>query len=234
MIKYEHIFFDLDHTLWDFKTNSRNALEQLHEEFILLRSPKLKFNDFYYRYVEVNDHWWQQYRMGKVGKQDLRGGRFRDTLQHFGITDEVLTETLAHEYTARSPYQTTLFPGAIETLETLVERGHILHIITNGFEEVQHIKLSESKLRTYFDQVITSEMVKARKPEPQIFDHAFKLSGAKPSESLMIGDSLIADIRGAELAGMDQVYFNPEGNKHDYSPTYEIRELEEMLELKLL
>jgi putative hydrolase of the HAD superfamily len=226
--KYPHIFFDLDHTLWDFDANSRTALESLYTDFIKSRAAKLTFKEFYYSYKDVNDRWWQQYRVGKVDKAALRTGRFRDTLHRFGILDEGLTEDLAREYVARSPYQTKLFPGAIEVLDWLQAKGHTMSIITNGFEEIQHIKIKESGMERHFTHIITSEQVDARKPDERIFNHAFELSGADPSQSLMIGDNLEADIKGASKAGMDQVYFNPEGKKHLHYPTFEIKSLLEL------
>ncbi len=187
------------------------------------------FKRFYYTYQEVNDNWWQQYRVGKVKKAELRNGRFRDTLHRFGILDEELTEVLATEYVARSPYQTRLFPGAIEVLDWMRTKGYKLSIITNGFEEIQHIKIRESGMMDHFDHVITSEQVNARKPDNRIFNHALETAGVDPQDTVMIGDSLEADIRGAERAGMDQVFFNPMGKKHDGNPTYEVGTL---LELK--
>ena len=224
-LKYAHIFFDLDHTLWDFNANSRAALASLHADFLDERTVTFDFKKFYYTYQSVNDIWWQQYRIGKVTKAELRNGRFRDTLHRFGILDEELTEALATAYVARSPYQTKLFPGAIEVLDWMRSRGHKLSIITNGFEEIQHIKIRESGISDHFDHVITSEQVDARKPDNRIFAHALETAGADPKESLMIGDSLEADIRGAARAGMDQVFFNPHGKKHDGRPTYEVENL---------
>lgn len=191
----------------------------------------MKFNEFYYRYREINDQWWQQYRIGKAKKSELRTGRFRDTLQRFGITNEELVEWLASEYVNRSPYQTALFPGAIETLEAIRDMGIKLNIITNGFEEVQHIKVTESGMGSYFEHIITSEQVSARKPDIRIFEHALEVCGAEASTSLMIGDNLDADIRGAADIKMDQVYFNPHGEKHESNPTYEVKALGEILSI---
>lgn len=227
-LKYVHIFFDLDHTLWDFNANSRAALASLHADFLKERKVKFDFKKFYYTYQDVNDLWWQQYRNGKVRKSELRNGRFRDTLHRFGILDEELTEVLATEYVARSPYQTRLFPGALEILDLLRHKGHRLSIITNGFEEIQHIKIRESGMTDHFDHIITSEQVDARKPDNRIFAHALETAGVDPKDSVMIGDSLEADIRGAERAGIDQVYFNPKGKGHDFNPTFEIRALHEL------
>lgn len=195
------------------------------------RNVRFDLKSFFYSYQDVNSNWWQQYRAGNVTKAQLRNGRFRDTLQRFGILDEELTEILSTEYIARSPYQTILFPGAIEVLDWLSSRGYEMHIITNGFEEIQHIKLREAGLTPFFQEIITSEQVDARKPDLRIFTHAFETTGALPYESIMIGDSLEADIQGAAQAGMDQAYFNPKGKKHQAKPTFEIRDLLELKEI---
>jgi len=168
---------------------------------------------------------------GKVSKKDLRIGRFRDTLLQFGHSDESLSQSIAQQYEKRSPYQKALLPDTISTLDFLVGKGYHMHIITNGFEEVQHIKIEESGLKKYFAHVITSEMVSQRKPHPKIFEHAMTLSGASVDESIMIGDNMRADILGAQSFGMDQVFFNPKGIKHDESPSFEIKSLKELSDI---
>jgi putative hydrolase of the HAD superfamily len=229
MDKYKDLFFDLDHTLWDFETNSRSALQELFEDY--LNPSSMSFNGFHQTYVEVNDRYWEQYRAGRVSKKQLRIGRFRDSLQRFGLENEKLSETLAEQYVRRSPYQTALFPQAIETLEFLKDKGYRLHIITNGFEEVQHIKIEQSGLSRFFSAIITSEMVGKRKPHARIFERALKEAETKVEDSIMIGDNLNADIKGALNFGMDQVFFNPEEKEHQVNPTFEIKELVELQSL---
>lgn len=229
MARYKDLFFDLDHTLWDFETNSRSALEELFEDF--LNPLSTSFEGFHQTYVDVNHRYWEQYRAGRVTKKDLRFGRFRDALQRFGMEDETLTRTLAEEYVKRSPYHTALFPNTLETLSSLEEKGYSMHIITNGFQEIQHIKLSESGLLGFFNEIITSELVSKRKPHPEIFEYALVRANANKDESIMIGDNLNADILGAKEFGMDQVFFNPQGISHDADPTYEINDLGQLEEL---
>ena len=207
-------------------TNSKTALESLFDDF--LNPLSTSFEGFHKTYVDVNTLYWAQYRVGRVTKEELRVGRFRDSLQRFGVEDETLSETLADQYVKRSPYQTALFPKAIETLEELKDKGYEMHIITNGFEEVQHVKIKESGLAPFFSEIITSEQVEVRKPHPKIFKHAISRAQTDPKESMMIGDNLIADIIGAKDFGMDQVFFNPESVPHEEDPTYEITELNEL------
>ncbi|NNC84386.1 MAG: noncanonical pyrimidine nucleotidase, YjjG family [Flavobacteriales bacterium] len=229
MDRYRDLFFDLDHTLWDFDTNSRSALQELFNDY--LNPLSTDFDRFHQTYVEVNDNYWQQYRAGRVTKKVLRIGRFRDALIRFGFDDEALSWTLADQYVKRSPYQTALFPYAIETLEYLREKGYQMHIITNGFEEVQHIKLEQSGLLPFFSKVITSEMVGQRKPHERIFRRAMQEATTTPDVSIMIGDNLEADIKGAQHFGMDQVFFNPYQKAQDIRPTYVIEELRELREI---
>lgn len=225
-----HLFFDLDHTLWDFQSNSRETLKELFHDLELDKHGVQDLHDFIRVYEEVNDEKWAQYRAGIIDKATLRSTRFVDSLKKFEIDHPEVAHKLEVEYIKRSPHKTILFPNALSTLEDLGEK-YELHIITNGFTEVQDIKLSKSGLKPFFKSVITSEHVGVNKPDPKIFLHALESAGAKRSRSVMIGDSLDADIRGARRVGMHQVYFNPHGNHHDDKISAEIRSLEELRKL---
>lgn len=228
MPKYKHVFFDLDRTLWDFDTNSSRALNEIYESFNLKGEGISDFAEFSVQYQAINEKLWGWYRMGNIKKDELRKRRFTEALAHFGCEDTALGIKLEESYIKISPYQTTLMPNAIDTLEYLNEK-YVLHIITNGFEEVQTIKMRQSGLDPFFKHMITSERAKARKPDPVVFNLACNLANTRPSESLMIGDDLTADIGGAQKVFMDQVYFNPHGVKHDRpNITFEIKGLEEL------
>jgi len=227
---YKHIFFDLDHTLWDFDTNSKLALNEMYELNNLKEKGIYDFNHFYQTYKPINDQFWYLYHNHKVNKEELRLGRFRETLTRFLIDDEDLIEVLAKQYLEISPSKTALIPNAIEVLNHLQSRYEI-HVITNGFAEVQRVKIENSGLKDYFKNVLISEEIGFQKPQPEIFHYAFKLAETSPENSLMIGDSLSTDIEGAQNAGMDSVYFNPRNKWHKYNPTFEIRELIELKEL---
>lgn len=208
----KHLFFDLDRTLWDFERNSEIALEMLYDQFDLhnhLRS----FRSFHTKYKKVNADLWYQYSKGKITKSVLRTKRFKDTFAHFEVKSEELTLKMADGYVNLSPYQTQLFPHTIETLKNLKESGFELHIITNGFKEVQFIKLEKSGLLPYFDVILCSEEVGHSKPARIVFDTALDMAKAKIPESVMIGDSYEADIKGAENAGMRAILFDP-GRSH--------------------
>jgi putative hydrolase of the HAD superfamily len=225
---YKHIFFDLDRTLWDFDTNSRQALEELYAASDL--EGRAPFDAFLKVYQETNEMLWRAYRMGNVTKRSLRSLRFAKTLEHFGIRDAQLSERMGQAYIELSPKKTALLPNTIETLDYLSSR-YKLHIITNGFEEVQHIKMEHSGLRPYFTEVITSERAAAKKPSPEVFLLAFHLAKATAPESLMVGDDLEADMAGARAVWMDHVYFNPDRRPHSEPVTHEISDLGELRNL---
>ena len=225
--KYAHIFFDLDHTLWDFNRNSRETLEELFEIYSLKNYGIKAFEDFVSTYRVVNDRMWDMYRKNEISKEQLRNTRFYETLLAFEVDHPELASEIDREYIERSPHKTHLFPHAIDVLGYLSEKYH-LHIITNGFSEVQDIKLTKSGLKPYFKHKITSEMVGVNKPDPKIFTYALNAAGAKRKDSIMIGDNLMVDVVGARRVGMDQVFFNPDGLPHGEDVTFEIRDLSEL------
>jgi len=225
--KYRHIFFDLDRTLWDFDTNSREALKEIHADFQLEREGLTDAAAFTEVYTKINEGLWRAYRLGNVRKKELRSLRFTKTLEHFGCKNPVLGEDLGRAYVALSPQKTALMPGTKEVLAYLAEK-YTLHIITNGFDEVQGVKLERSGIAGFFQKVITSEMASARKPDPEVFHLAFARTGAVAGAAVMIGDDLETDISGARGVGMDQVYFNPGRRGHNEEVTYEVSELDEL------
>lgn len=200
----QHILLDLDRTLWDFDTNSRNALKKGIEHIV----PEINPTEFISIYEPINEQLWELYRNHEIVKEELRWKRFFLAFQKFGIENKELAEEMADFYVQNSPYQTTLIEGTIELLEYLKQKYH-LHIITNGFDEVQHIKIEASGLGKYFNTVTTSEMVGARKPHADFFNHVLNEINAKPHECMVIGDDFGADILGAEKAGMPSIFFNP-------------------------
>ncbi len=226
-MKYQHLFFDLDHTLWDFETNSKEALVELYEAYNWESVLAVPVENFLSKYYEVNDKMWALYRLGKIKKAELRHRRFTESFGHFAAVDEQKVLRFEKDYIELAPRKTTLFPGCIEALDRL--KSHFqMHIITNGFAETQHIKLRESALMPYFDQIITSDEIGVNKPEAGIFVEAMRRAGAERKGSLMIGDNLMVDILGARKVGMDQVFFNPYHEKHDQKLTFEIHHLLEL------
>jgi YjjG family noncanonical pyrimidine nucleotidase len=225
---YKHIFFDLDRTLWDFENNSRQTLTELIREFKLDTNPGFTSEaDFIFRYKHINDLLWEQYRNNAVEKETVRNERFMRTFQHFNIHDPFLALQVSNAYIERSPLKTGLLPHANEILEYLSAK-YCLHVITNGFNDVQFIKIENSGIKKYFTHIITSDEARSKKPSPEIFHYSLQLAGADPANSLMIGDSIGADCIGARNAGIDQVYFNPQEIPHSEALTFEIRDLVEL------
>lgn len=231
MNKYTHLFFDLDHTLWDFERNSVATLETLYSEVDLAGKGIDDFNDFNIVYHEINDRLWDRFRKGFLSRQDLRWKRMFQTLVHYKIHDESLAKTMSERYLEILPTQTHLFPHCLELMEYCKSKAYEMHLITNGFELTQQLKLKNSNLESYFDRMITSELAMSMKPEKEIFEYALRETGASANSSLMIGDAMDVDILGAQRVGMDQVYFNPNRIEHEGSPTYEIEHLNEMYQI---
>ena len=228
---YKHLFFDLDRTLWDFEKNSHEVLTDLYHKYKLISIGVSCPSQFITRYKINNERLWDLYRQNKIEKAKLRTERFRITLHEFGITDTKLATFFGNDYVEHCPKKTHLFPFVHSTLNYLKDR-YYLHIITNGFEEVQYEKLENCNLIDYFDQIITSEQVGFKKPSAEIFKFSLVKAFARPSDSLMIGDDLFADIYGAREAGINQVFFNPNSLPiEDTNITHEISCLSELEEI---
>lgn len=227
--KYEHIFFDLDRTLWHFDENSKKVLNDIYVDFKLEESID-DSSVFITKYQELNEALWALYGANKITKDELRWKRFSDTLNYFAIQNNKMANEMGDYYITHSPRQTMLFPYTTKVLDYLFEK-YKLHIITNGFEEVQYIKLTESGLLKYFDVIILSEKVGVKKPHPYIFKKALSEAGANAKNSIMIGDDLYADIYGAQRINLDNIYFNYLNIKHDKVVDKEINCLSELLEI---
>jgi len=202
----KHIFFDLDHTLWDFETNSDIAFETIFKKY----GVGVDLQKFLNYYRGINQNYWRLYRNEKITKEELRVGRLRDTF--IKIKYEVnfeLINNLSIDYIEVLPKNNHLFDGAHEILKHLKPK-YKLHIITNGFNEVQYKKLENSGLSGYFDKIITSEDAGVKKPNPIIFKYALEKAQTTSKESMMIGDNWEADVMGAINNGLDAIYFNYE------------------------
>ena len=227
---YKHIFFDLDHTLWDFERSAEETKREMFVTFNLKQRGIKSYAAFKNVYVEINRTLWEMYRDEIIGKTELNFRRFYDTLFILGIDDRKLGSDMAWQFIEGISSKTYLFPYTIEILEYLQPK-YKLHIITNGFEEVQYRKLEGSGMGRYFSNVITSEAADAKKPDPKIFKYALKKSRAKAADSLMVGDDLSVDMAGARKVGIDQLYVNHDKIKHDEQVTMEVFSLEEIMRL---
>ncbi len=225
-----HIFFDLDRTLWDFEKSAEQAFEEIFITHALSEKGIPSAKQFHNAYSIHNNKLWDQYRKGEITKEILRGLRFKLTLKDFGIENAKLGEEIGTDYVRLSPLKVNLFPNAMEVLEYL-SGNYKMHIITNGFAEVQAIKLRESGMIRYFDEVITSEEAGVKKPHPGIFEFAFKQSGAVAENSIMIGDDYEVDIIGARDMGMKQIFVDHKDNGNVNGCTFRITNLKEIMNI---
>ncbi len=225
-----HLFFDLDRTLWDFDKNSQVALKILHKE-LDLQSKGINFYDFFHKYKRINAELWVEYGKGKITKEELRTTRFEKCLIKFGVVDDELNQKLNDGYIEISPNQTHVFPHSHETIKELKNDEYNLHIITNGFKEVQYRKLDNCGFSTYFDVILCSEEVGKNKPAPDVFHAAMEKAGADPKNSVMIGDDLHVDYLGALNAGMKAILFDPEKNHRTRKDDHHIQSLKQIPEI---
>ena len=229
MKKYEHIFFDLDHTLWDFETNSKETLFDLYHELKLSDKGISDFDIFHSTYSHHNTIFWDRFRKGYITREELRWKRMWRTLLDFKIADEPLSRQLSEQYLEILPTKKNLFHDTLEVLDYLADKSYPLHLITNGFEKTQFAKIRNSGIESYFTHIITSESAGIMKPHAAIFEYAIEKANTSADKSIMIGDTLDADIEGANKVGMDTIYFNPaEPASGNIKPTYIIEKLGEI------
>lgn len=224
--EYKCIFFDLDHTLWDYECNARETLHELHTSFELGKRG-VRFEDFHRRFSEVNVALWQQYDRGIIANDVIRTQRFKRVLEHFFIDDDSLNESLSHEYLYGCPKKKKLVPHAKEILEYL-SGNYAMTVVTNGFEEIQAVKLLSGNITHYFDHVITSQKAGHKKPAREIFEYALSVNNLQCHDVIMIGDNLVTDIGGARNARIDTVFYNPGAISHREEVDHEIRCLSEL------
>jgi putative hydrolase of the HAD superfamily len=220
------LLFDLDNTLWDFETNAREAIHDIFTELDLAQKIP-DFELFYHRYKAHNHRLWAEYDAGKLKKEALRSLRFHFALQDFGVDDYAMATCYGERYIALCPKKTALFPDTISTLDYLAP-NYAMAIITNGFAEVQHVKIAACGLDKYFPRIFVSEEAGCRKPHAGIFHAAVTAFHCAKKNALMIGDHWHNDVEGARHYGIDQAYYNPRRTPHARKPTYEIQRLEEL------
>ncbi len=216
------VFFDLDHTLWDFEKNSALAFQAIFKKHQLTAD----LDDFLTHYVPINLRYWNLYRDEKITREELRYGRFKEAFDLVGYAiDHATIDLISDDYIAHLPLNNHLFDGTIELLEYLKGK-YRLHIITNGFAEVQASKISNANIGHYFQTVTNSEMAGVKKPHPQIFEYALQQANAQKESSIMIGDCIDADVRGALRFGIDAILFS------ESTPLADIKQVSHLSELK--
>jgi len=230
-MKYKHIFFDLDDTLWDFARNSQEALLELFESYELATAGEQSIDQeaFLGAYYPINQEMWKQYREDTIDHQTLRTTRFEILFNQLSIPEaRDLAKKFSKDYLGIAPTKPHLCPFAKELLDYLQDK-YQLHIITNGFPDIQSVKMSNAQLNGYFDVVVTSGSTGYKKPSPQIFEYALNQAKAQVSESIMIGDSLEADIVGAQNLALDHIFYNPTQKVHQKEVQKEVQSLQDLL-----
>ena len=227
-MKIQHVFFDLDHTLWDFEKNSDLTFKKVFK----INNLQIDLNLFLEIYKPLNFNYWKLYREEKVTKSALRYGRLKETFDaiNFEVSDELIN-LIADQYITHLADFNFLFDGTCEILDYL-KKNYKLHIITNGFEEIQTKKMINSNIYHYFEKVITSESVGVKKPNPKVFNYALQMVKANPNECMMIGDNLEADIQGAINCGIKAIHYNSENSNSipkNITSIYNLLDLKEYL-----
>ncbi|WP_426475341.1 YjjG family noncanonical pyrimidine nucleotidase [Chryseobacterium balustinum] len=207
-MKIQHIFFDLDNTLWDHRRNAYLTIKDLFDKEEITLKYNVDFEAFHSVYHEINEKLWEQIRDGEIDKEYLRKHRFYDTFKRFGIDDLELSMFFEEHFLDKILNYNHLVEGAQYILDYLKAKDYTLHIISNGFQEVTERKCILSKIDHYFQTITSADSVGVRKPNPAIFEYSLGLSDAKKEESILIGDDWIADVIGAQNFGMDVIFFD--------------------------
>lgn len=231
MRNYKHLFFDLDRTLWDFDKNNHETFMDMYDKFQLREKGIENPSEFYDIYQHINFALWETYKAGQIEKERLNFSRFFHSLNVFNVDDKELAANISEYYIKVSPLKSNLYPETIETLEKLKPK-YRMHIVTNGFEEVQFIKIENSGLQKYFEKIITSERAGFKKPHTGFFDFALRETDAQPKESIIIGDDPETDILGASQIGIDQIWVKHKPVKPEtIQPTYAVNHLREIIDI---
>jgi putative hydrolase of the HAD superfamily len=228
-MKIQHIFFDLDNTLWDHRKNAYLTLKDIFKRKNVSSKYHLDFEDFHREYFTINERLWEQIRDGEIDKDYLRKHRFYDSFLFFGIDDFELAQTFEHHFLDEILNYNDLVEGAFELLEYLSEKGYHLHILSNGFEEVTYRKCELSGIKNYFKTITSADEIDVRKPQPEIYRYALEKANAKNEESIMIGDDWIADVEGGKSFGLKVVFFD---RFQDNFEAEEVIVITKLLELK--
>lgn len=207
-MKIQHIFFDLDNTLWDHRRNAYLTIKHLFEKEEIALKYGIDFEEFHSVYHEINEKLWEDIRDGIIDKEYLRKYRFYDTFRHFNVDDEQMSMYFEEHFLDKILNHNELVEGTTYILDYLKAKNYTLHIISNGFKEVTERKCILSGIDQYFQTITSADTVGVRKPRPEIFEYSLKLAEASKAESILIGDDWIADVVGAQNFGMDVIFFN--------------------------
>lgn len=227
----QHIFFDLDNTLWDHRRNAKLALEDLFRREQIRDKYSLTFEEFHKEYFTVNENLWAQIRDGLIDKEYIRKFRFHNTFLFFGIDDFELAQRFEINFLDEIVSYNHLVEGAFELLEYLSQKKYRLHVLSNGFQEVTCRKCELSGIKNYFETITSADEINIIKPQPEIFEYALNKSGTKKAESVIIGDDWIADIEGGLAFGMKAIFFDVFNDNYTAENVKTVRKLSEIHEL---
>jgi putative hydrolase of the HAD superfamily len=223
----KNIFFDLDHTIWDFDANAEETLRELYQIYQIRFLSHRSEQDFLDIYVRNNNEMWKLYRQNKITKDVLRSKRFVDTFREMEVDEEEIPHNIWEKYLQICPTKTILMPGARETLDYLAGK-YELHLITNGFAEVQRRKLVHSDLGKYFQSLTISEEVGVQKPHPLVFETALKNAKSSLKTSHYVGDNLEADIKGAIASGWKAYWLTQDDSEYQHQDCHSFKDLREL------
>jgi len=227
-MKIQHIFFDLDNTLWDHRRNAYLTLKDIFKRQNVRDRYNLDFEDFHKEYFTINERLWAQIRDGEIDKDYLREHRFYDSFMFFGIDDRELAQIFEHNFLDEILNYNDLVEGAFELLEYLAGKNYRLHILSNGFKEVTYRKCELSGIKNYFETITSADEIDIRKPHPQVYEYALNKAGAKKEVSVMIGDDWIADVEGGKSFGMKVIFFDVFNDNYEAEDVAVVKKLEEI------
>ena len=225
----QHIFFDLDNTLWDHRKNAYLTLNEIFAREKVQEKYQLGFEEFHKEYFTINENLWAAIRDGKIDKQYIRDHRFYDSFLFFGIDDKELSQKFENNFLDQIIENNELVEGAFDILEYLAQKKYRLHILSNGFEEVTYRKCELSGIKNYFATITSADEINIRKPQPEIFEYALKKADAKKENSIIIGDDWIADVEGGLAFGMDAIFFDRFNDDFD-AEVKTVKNLKEILD----
>lgn len=228
---YRNIFFDLDHTIWDFEANAKDSIQEVFIQTNLKERGIENFDLFFDQYSVHNARLWDLYTKGRVKQDVLKWKRMYLAMLDFKIADEVLAKEMDKQFLTILPTKSKVFPHTFEILDYLLEKNYRLHLITNGFDAIQAGKLKSSQMEKYFENVVTSESSGSLKPNPEIFEYALDVSKAERQSSIMIGDNQDADIAGANNVEIDTVWVNHIAAKQVVPSKYTITSLDQLKDI---
>jgi putative hydrolase of the HAD superfamily len=221
--RYTHLLIDLDHTLWDFDTNCRLTIEELHNEY-QLQNIGIEVEHMYRNYLVINNKVWSDYDRDLMTKEQMRSFRFVKLLETFGVENQELATELEEKYLFRCPKKGHLLPNTLEFLD-LVKKDFSIHLITNGFDDIQKEKVLFSGLGSYFENIYSSESTGYKKPNAQFFHYVLNDLNVQKQNCLVIGDNPHTDIAGANNVGLDSLWVNAQGFVKNLKSTYYVEDL---------